>query len=115
MFTGYIDAPSPSIVSEFDLLILATKDFEGSGLSAAEAMAVGTPVLATTVGGTTEFMSAETALLVPPESPSDIARALETHLRDPEAVRGRVHAARGAIANFSDVAMAARFHRLLTL
>lgn len=115
VFTGYIDAPSPSIVSEFDLLILATKDFEGFGLSAAEAMAVGTPVLATTVGGTTEFMSAETALLVPPESPSDIARALEMHLRDPEAVRGRVHAARGAIANFSDVAMAARFHRLLTL
>ena len=115
VFTGYVDAPAPSIVSEFDLLVLATKDFEGFGLSAAEAMAVGTPVLATTVGGTTEFMSAETALLVPPESPSDIARALEAHLRDPEAVRGRVHAARGAIANFSDVAMAARFHRLLTL
>lgn len=115
VFTGYIDAPAPSIVSEFDLLVLATKDFEGFGLSAAEAMAVGTPVLATTVGGTIEFMSAETALLVPPESPSDIARALEAHLRDPEAVRGRVHAARGAIANFSDVAMAARFHRLLTL
>jgi glycosyltransferase involved in cell wall biosynthesis len=115
VFTGYIDAPSPSIISEFDVLILATKDFEGFGLSAAEAMAIGTPVLATTVGGTTEFMSEETALLVPPESPSDMARALEAHMRDPDVARGRVHAAHRAIANFSDVSMAARFHRLLTL
>ncbi len=113
VFTGYLDGESSEIAQEFDVLIMATKDFEGFGLAAAEAMAVGTPVLATAVGGTIEFMNENNALLVPPQSPGAIAEALERHMRDPESARLRVQAARETIAKFSDIAMAQNFYRLL--
>lgn len=115
LFTGYIAADSSAIARNFDLLIMATKDFEGFGLAAAEAMAAGTPVLATAVGGVTEFLNDEVALLVPPESPSEIAEALEAYMRDPQAALDRAQRARRHIAKFSDVVMARRFHRLLSL
>jgi glycosyltransferase involved in cell wall biosynthesis len=115
LFTGYVDAESSSIAGEFDLLVMATKDFEGFGLAAAEAMAVGTPVLATAVGGAPEFINDHIALLVPPESPSDIAAAIETFIRDPNAAQRRAQQARQHIAKFSDVAMAKRFQRLISL
>lgn len=115
VFAGYIAADSSVIASEFDLLVMATKDFEGFGLAAAEAMAAGTPVLATAVGGTTEFINADVAFLVPPESPSDIAATLESFMRNPQAAQRRAELARQHIAKFSDTVMAQRFHRLISL
>ena len=48
-FTGYIDIKSSIILRKLDLLVSLTKDFEGFGLSLAEALAK-TPVLAIKVG-----------------------------------------------------------------
>jgi len=115
VFAGFVDTESRAIVQQFDLLVMATKDFEGFGLSIAEAMSVGTPVLATKVGGVTEFANDNVAMLVPPEAPEEIARALETAVRDPAAGKQRASRALEHIKMFSETAMSQRFHRLLSL
>lgn len=114
-FTDYVPGDSVIIAGQFDLLAMVTKDFEGFGLAIAEAMAAGTPVLATVVGAVSEFVTPEIATLVPPESPSDIARSLEAIMRDPAAAKARAGLARVHIENFSADIMSRRFHRLLSL
>ena len=94
---------------------MVTKDFEGFGLSAAEAMVAGTPVLATSVGGIPEFINPDVGALVPPESPTEIARGLERIMGDDPGTAARVARAREHIAGFSDVRMAQRFRSLLSL
>lgn len=56
-FLDYVDLDSKKIILSLDLLLSLTKSFEGFGLSIAEAMSVGTPILATDVGGVSEFFS----------------------------------------------------------
>jgi len=112
-FIGYVDEDPVTIARQFDLLAMVTKDFEGFGLSIAEAMAAGTPVLATTVGGVPEFISDDVAMLIPPESPSEIARCLEYALASPEALAQRAKKAKAHIAGFTAEVMADKFQRLL--
>lgn len=114
-FAGYMPEDPVAIARQFDLLAMVTKDFEGFGLAIAEAMAAGTPVLATTVGGIPEFVTPEVGLLVPPEAPGEIARALESAMADPAATAARAALARVHIRAYSDAAMALRFHRFLSL
>jgi glycosyltransferase involved in cell wall biosynthesis len=114
-FAGYLSDDPVSVARQFDVLAMVTKDFEGFGLAVAEAMAAGTPVLATTVGGIIEFVTPETAMLVPPESPEEIARALAAIMSDPAAAATRAQNAKAQIANYSDEIMSRRFHRLLSL
>jgi glycosyltransferase involved in cell wall biosynthesis len=114
-FTGYLIEEAKYLIRQFDLLAMVTKDFEGFGLSAAEAMVVGTPVLATSVGGIPEFINPEVGILVPPESPTDIARALERIMNDKAGSIARAARARDHIARFSDIRMAQRFKSLLSL
>ncbi len=113
-FTGYMKEEATYLIRQFDLLAMVTKDFEGFGLSAAEAMVGGTPVLATSVGGIPEFINPEVGVLVPPESPTDIARALERIMIDEAGTIARAARAREHIAGFSDVRMAQRFRSLLS-
>lgn len=68
---------------------------EPFGFVNVEAMAAGVPVVATRVGGVPEFViDGEKGLLVPPESPDAMARALQ-HLLDDDALR------QGLVANAS--------------
>lgn len=60
-FTGYLDYSSHSIISYLDLLVSATRTFEGFGLSIAEAMSVEIPVLATNVGAIPEYLDSNCA------------------------------------------------------
>jgi starch synthase len=84
--------------------------YEPLGIVNLEAMACGTAVVASRVGGIPEVVSdGETGLLVPPDDPGALAGALNSLLRDP----GRAHAMgeRGrerAIADFSWPAIAAQ-------
>jgi glycosyltransferase involved in cell wall biosynthesis len=65
-----------ALLDGFDVLVLPSLA-EGFPNAALEAMAVGIPVVATSVGGTPEVViDAETGLLVPPESPIALADAL---------------------------------------
>jgi glycosyltransferase involved in cell wall biosynthesis len=58
--------------------------YEGFGLPAAEAMACGTPVIATTAGAFPEVIAAdETGVLVPPADARALADAIQAMLSDP--------------------------------
>ena len=57
--------------------------FEGFGMPALEAVACGTPIVATDSGGIREFLvDGENALLVPPQDPHKLASAILTVLGD---------------------------------
>ncbi len=76
---------------------------EAFGRVLVEAMASGIPVVAARVGGIPEVVTdGRTGLLVPPEDPPALARALELTLADADATRARVRAATAdARARFS--------------
>jgi len=112
-FAGFVEGSASMLMRQFDLLAMLTKDFEGFGLTIAEAMWVGTPVMATTVGAVPEFVSQDVAVMVPPEAPDEIAEALLQVIEHGEESQQRAGRARLHIGKFSGKAMAQRFHRLL--
>ena len=65
-FLDYVDLDSKKIILSLDLLLSLTKNFEGFGLSIAEAMSVGTPILATDVGAVHEFFNNDCGRLIKP-------------------------------------------------
>jgi glycosyltransferase involved in cell wall biosynthesis len=70
-----------------DLLVLASRS-ESYGMVVVEALAHGLPVVATAVGGVPEALGhapigAQPGMLVPPEDPGALARALRAWLDDP--------------------------------
>lgn len=77
----------------FDAVVLASREHEGYGMSAVQAMMAGTPVIATAVGGTPELVrDHDTGLLVPPAAPDRLALALQ-ELLDDHTLRERLVAA----------------------
>ena len=112
-FSGYMEGNISTLMRQFDLLAMLTKDFEGFGLTIAEAMWAGTPVLTTTVGAVPEFVSQEIAIMVQPEAPDEIAEALMQIMDSDEEVQQRASRARQHIRKYSGQAMAQNFHRLL--
>ncbi len=66
-------------------MVVSPSLYEGFGLPAAEAMACGTPVIATTAGAFPEFIDdGRTGILVPPGDPDALAAAIEALLSDSE-------------------------------
>lgn len=66
-------------------IVVSPSLYEGFGLPAAEAMACGTPVVATTAGAFPEFIDdGRTGILVPPGDAGALAAAIASLLRDPE-------------------------------
>ncbi|MFC4549716.1 MULTISPECIES: glycosyltransferase family 4 protein [Halorussus] len=69
-FLGYVpDADLPSAYATADCFVLPTRKLEGFGLATLEALASGTPVVATPVGGTTELLDGLAADDRVPEDP----------------------------------------------
>lgn len=64
-----------------DLFVFPTRS-DVFPLVTLEALASGTPVVSTTVGGIPEQITDETGILVPPERPDEIARAVDELLND---------------------------------
>ena len=84
MFPG-LRRDVPEVMRAFDLLVQPSL-WEGFGLTLVEAMAVGTPVVASRVGGIPEAIAdGVTGLLVPPGDPQALASACASVLKD----RGR--------------------------
>jgi glycosyltransferase involved in cell wall biosynthesis len=74
----------PEILAASDLFVLPSLN-EGLSRAMLEAMAVGTPVVATDVGGAADVLiSNQTGWLVPPGDPAALAGAIGEALRDPQ-------------------------------
>lgn len=87
MFLGYQD-PSKiaSLLKRFTVFLMPSLS-EGLGLSLIEAMSVGTPVIATEVGGMLDVVQDGTGFLVPPQDPTAIALQVNWILDNPEEAR----------------------------
>ena len=73
-----------------DVFLFTSRWSEPFGLTPLEAMACATPVVATAVGGTAEFLvDAGNALCVPPDDPGAIARSIRRLAQEP-GLRGRL-------------------------
>ncbi len=85
-FTGKISAETLRHLYQVSELVVLPSLYEGFGLPAAEAMACGTPVVATRVGALPEVLGEEGAgVLVPPRDPEEMAREIRRLLEDPPA------------------------------
>ena len=110
-FTGYVEGRPVDVIAQLDLLVVATRSFEGFGLTLMEAISVGVPVLATEVGAIPEFVTPNVGEIVPPNDPGAIAAALTEFLEQTPSWRERAQRARDAF-NRSSVDMAAEYRQL---
>ena len=95
-----------SLFSAFDAFVLSSRT-EGTPIVLFEAMDASVPIVATTVGGVPDVITDADALLVPPDDPSAIARALRAIQENRAAARGRsIHARERLTSAFSDSAWA---------
>ena len=76
IFIDYINIDSRVILKNLDLLVSLTRDFENFGYSLAESMLVGTPVLATNVGGIKEYLNKKNSCLIKPQDTKKLSKSL---------------------------------------
>ncbi len=101
-FLGHLCNPAPHIAAA-DVLVLPSR-FEGLPNVVLEAMAIETPVIATSAGGTVELQRDEpTILWSNPNDPLSLAAALLTFNRDREAAKERASAALRLVQTHHDV------------
>jgi glycosyltransferase involved in cell wall biosynthesis len=99
----------PEVMAALDVLVLPSIRSEATSQVIPQALAMGTPVVATTVGGSPELIrDGETGRLVPPDDACALARAVLEILRDPERARamGRAGQARVVARLTLDASMA---------
>jgi glycosyltransferase involved in cell wall biosynthesis len=110
-FLGYLEGRPVDLIAQLDLLVVATRSFEGFGLTLIEAMSVNTPVLATRVGAIPQFVNENNGLLVAPASPAELADALVQFIEEPQPWRRRAEVAREMI-KVKQIVMAHEYRRL---
>jgi glycosyltransferase involved in cell wall biosynthesis len=87
-FLGWVDRPE-RLIAASDVVVCSSR-FESFGMVHLEAMASGTPVVSTDVGGPAEtLVDGETGWLVPPDRPDLLADRVAALLAD-GALRGRM-------------------------
>jgi len=85
LFLGHRDYKELPIYVEAADIFIRPSLSEGLGNSFLEAMAVGTPIIATPVGGIPDFLTAdETGLFCQVRNPASIAQAVEKYVNNPD-------------------------------
>ncbi len=85
-------ADIPALLRSATVAVTPSVWAEAFGLTVVEAMAAGTPLVASAIGGIPELIrSEETGLLVPPADPAALAQAIQRLLADPP-LRARLSA-----------------------
>jgi glycosyltransferase involved in cell wall biosynthesis len=93
--TGRIETAALVQLYRRATLVVVPSRFEGFGLPAAEAMACGTPVVASDAGALPEVVgTGGGGVLVPPDSPEALAKAITSLLEQPDARRALSERAR---------------------
>jgi glycosyltransferase involved in cell wall biosynthesis len=114
IFTGYIEGDSFQIIEQLDLLLMITKNFEGFGLTLAEAMCVKTPIIATNVGAVSEFVDDSVGTIINPEAPLQLAEKLKEFMDNPDYFLNKTEKASELIKNkFNADIMAKQYRRVL--
>ena len=90
----------PEIMAALDVLIAPSLRSEGVSQVILQALAMGTPVVATNVGGIAEvILDGVTGTLIAPGDPVALASAILSVLRDPGGARRRAHAGQTIVAD----------------
>ncbi len=89
---GVVDGMA-CLYKAFDAFVLSSRK-EGTPITLFEAMATDVPVIATRVGGVLDVVTSEQAILVDPDDPSALARAIRSVFGDRDAAARRARAAR---------------------
>lgn len=112
IFTGFVE-DVPSVMADLNLLAISSL-WEGFGLTAVEAMALGVPVVSSEAGGLPEVIRhGETGLLVPPANSTALAKGIIWMLDHPEAAAEMTKKAGAAVyEKFTATVMARRTEEL---
>ena len=113
VWTGEMSDPRPAYAA-MDVLVLPSAQPEPFGGVVMEGMAMGVPVIATNIGGSTEQVAEGiTGFLIPPSDPAALAEKIAILFNDP-ALRARMSAAGPAriTSSFSIDDMVRKFERL---
>ncbi len=104
---GFVE-DARALTASFDIVALPATQPEGLGAVLLEAMAARVPVIATRAGGPVEVIAdGVSGLLIPPQQPAALARALERLLGDPQLRRRLGDAGRLAVEQRFSAAQAA--------
>jgi glycosyltransferase involved in cell wall biosynthesis len=95
-FVGHVDQPAALVAMA--RCVVSTSAWEGLPLALLEALTLGAPVVATSVGGITDLVPPDAAMLVPPGDPVAVAAAVNRVLAEPALADRLSHAARAASA-----------------
>lgn len=98
----------PAVMAALDVLVLPSVKSEAMSQVIPQALAVGTPVVGTTVGGTPELVrDGETGRIVPPANAAALAAAIAELLAAPERARELARRGQGEVlaGHSMDVAM----------
>jgi glycosyltransferase involved in cell wall biosynthesis len=90
-FPGWLSDVRAALTAH-DLFLLPSRA-EPFGIALVEAMAAGTPIIATRTEGPREILDESVAFLVAPEDPAALAQAIIGALADPQAARAKAQAA----------------------
>jgi glycosyltransferase involved in cell wall biosynthesis len=85
-------AGAAAIFSAFDVFVLSSRT-EGTPIVLFEAMSARIPIVATRVGGVPDVLARGTALVVAPDDPAGLARAIRETVNEPRAAAARAAAA----------------------